>query len=74
MGRTWGTEFKNRLFKLKIRMSRGQKGQKQTKCHFFRLETDFENILVISRICQDSTNLVFLNSTLPKLSRRNNFG
>ena len=43
---TWGAHSEKRLFKFEIRLSRGQKCQKQQNCHFSWLETDFENFLV----------------------------
>ena len=46
VGWTWGAYSEKRLFKFKIRLSRGQKCQKQQNCHFSWLETDFENFLV----------------------------
>ena len=46
VGWTWCAYSEKRLFKFKIRLSRGQKCQKQQNCHFSWLETDFENFLV----------------------------
>ena len=73
MGRTLNADDENQLLKSKISLSRGQKRQKLQNRDFFCLMTVFEKILIYSRIYQDSTRLAYINSTLPRLSRKNSF-
>ena len=73
MGWTLDADDENRLLKFEISLSRGQKRQKLQNRDFFCLMTVFEKILIYSRIYQDSTRLAYMNSTLPRLSRKNSF-